>query len=133
MAKWEYAKNLDGKTLPLVPMICGSGGCSAGDPLVISSGKVILATGGGTDAVPVKYVASEAALDTEEVLCYPCTPTAVFRATGTGTFSNGLKCGIASSTLLPDVSDTTYTKVQLVGQDERDETQWYFVSLGWIA
>jgi hypothetical protein len=131
---WEYVKNLDDAALPMIKCIAG-GAVAVGDPLVISSGKVIKKTG-GTDTVAVKFVAAQAATtDGDSVLVYPALPTAVFRATcKTGeTYAFGTKMGIEATTLLPDASNTTQTIIQTVGQDERTTTKWHFVSLGWIA
>lgn len=129
---WSYVKNLDDSVLPMLPMTAG-GAFAKGDPLVISSGKVIKATG-GTDTVPVKYVAACAAsTDGDSVLCYPALPTAVFRETGNDTYVNGTKMGLTATTLLPDATNTTQTRVQTVGRDERTTTLWHFVSLGWLA
>lgn len=130
--KWSYIKNLDDGVLPMLPMISG-GAFAEGDPLVISSGKVILKTG-GTDTVPVKYVAAQTATAAnQDVLVYPALPTAVFEGTGHTTFVAGTKMGLEATSLHIDATNTTQTIVMTVGQNERTTTLWQFVSIGWIA
>lgn len=130
--KWNVSGRLGGGAAIALPMLVGSGGWTKGDPLVVSSGALVVATG-GTDTTPIKFVAAETATSGATGMAYALTQDTVIRATKSGSPVSGGKYGITETTLLPDGTNTTQTKVQVLNLDEATATTVEFVSLGWIA
>lgn len=130
MAKWNFARSLVGAGEKLSTVMAGSGGFTAGDPLIAdgSGGYTVAAA---VTAVP-RYVAASAAVSGAEGLAYPCLPTSLFRATMTGAGVVGGQYDLTTTNTI-NTSGTTTKAVEVVDVDEADSTIAYVISRGWLA
>lgn len=119
-AHYSFARYLTGGNTPELEYVTLGGTVAEGQPIVLSSGTGVVATGGGTNIGGILGVAA-AGGDSGDVIPYiPALPNALFRTSDvSAALTKGLLYGLVATTLNINASDTTYTRLKVIeGVDE---------------
>ena len=130
-AHYKFARYLSGGLTPELEWVTLSGTVAEGQPIVLSSGTAVVATG-GTNTGGVLGVAAAGGASGDVIPYVPALSNAMFRTKDvSAALTKGLLYGSVATTLNVDASNTTQTRLKVIeGVDE--EGKYGVVFTGWL-